>query len=268
MSDSLSVTMRRHAPFAHWLRTGFWLAEPALEVKFNPNHDPSNGQFTFASGGGEGASTANYSTPPPRIRKDGSGADGDFHGGGGGSSGGGGATGSWDDGTTAASRASGHTIVRTGQTADRGLAVGGPAPHGTVNVSKNGYQFNVDTSDRTTRVNGNLTLENAARSRASQNQAGGTDRRETDDGGHFVAARFNGPGESFNHFAQDASFNRGAYRTLENGWAKDLRAGKDVSVDITAHYPGMSRRPDSLIVNWSVDGQQRSRRFKNAPRGK
>lgn len=34
--------------FAHYLRTG---RRPELELKFNPYHDPRNGQFTFAPGG-------------------------------------------------------------------------------------------------------------------------------------------------------------------------------------------------------------------------
>ena len=42
--------------FAYWLRTGRVPVEPegAAEVKFNPNHDPNNGQFTFAGEGGAG----------------------------------------------------------------------------------------------------------------------------------------------------------------------------------------------------------------------
>lgn len=37
-----------------WLRTGRWTVEPVdddIERKFNPYHDPRNGQFTFAPGG-------------------------------------------------------------------------------------------------------------------------------------------------------------------------------------------------------------------------
>jgi hypothetical protein len=54
------------------------------------------------------------------------------------------------------------------------------------------------------------------RSRTSQANAGGAERRASDDGGHYVAARFNGPAEAFNHFARDANFNRGRYRLLED----------------------------------------------------
>jgi len=40
--------------YSHWLRTGRWLrpyAADGRELKFNPYHDPRNGQFTFAPGG-------------------------------------------------------------------------------------------------------------------------------------------------------------------------------------------------------------------------
>jgi hypothetical protein len=39
--------------FAHYLRTGCIGSGPVepLETKFNPYHDPENGQFTFAPGG-------------------------------------------------------------------------------------------------------------------------------------------------------------------------------------------------------------------------
>ncbi len=44
----------RRRAFSHWLRTGFWptvRTPDGIELKFNPYHDPRNGQFTFAPGG-------------------------------------------------------------------------------------------------------------------------------------------------------------------------------------------------------------------------
>jgi hypothetical protein len=40
--------------YSHWLRTGRWVrayGPDGRELKFNPYHDPRNGQFTFAPGG-------------------------------------------------------------------------------------------------------------------------------------------------------------------------------------------------------------------------
>ncbi len=41
----------RQSAFSHWLRTGRWPSRRGIELKFNPYHDPRNGQFTFAPGG-------------------------------------------------------------------------------------------------------------------------------------------------------------------------------------------------------------------------
>ena len=92
--------------------------------------------------------------------------------------------------------------------------------------------------------------------------------RSTDDGGQFIAARFYGPRDTFNHFAQDASFNRGAYRALEDRWAKELKAGRRVFVDIIAHYEGTSSRPASLTVAWIIDGKRERKKFPNESKGK
>lgn len=131
-------------------------------------------------------------------------------------------------------------------------------------IEKSGYRYELDLSERTREIKGEVSVdETAARSRRNQREAGGADRRATDDGGHYIAARFNGPSDAFNHFAQDANFNRGAYRVMENSWAANVRAGHRVSVDIVPHYVGLSRRPDRIKVTWFVDGARRSRTFAN-----
>jgi hypothetical protein len=108
----------------------------------------------------------------------------------------------------------------------------------------------------------------APRSRRNQARAGKPDRLASDDGGHFIAARFNGPSNSFNHFAQDANFNRGAYRSMEDEWAKDIRAGRKIVVDIVPNYVGTSQRPNRVRVTWYVDGQRHVEEFSNEAKGK
>ena len=44
----------RRRAFSQWMRTGIWhgaFDAGGIEHKFNPYHDPRNGQFTFAPGG-------------------------------------------------------------------------------------------------------------------------------------------------------------------------------------------------------------------------
>jgi hypothetical protein len=89
----------------------------------------------------------------------------------------------------------------------------------------------------------------------------------TDDGGHYIAVRFNGPTDTFNHFAQDANFNRGGYRILEDRWAQDIKAGKQVYVSITPTYTGSSRRPATINVVYSVNGQRGFQDFPNISKG-
>jgi hypothetical protein len=103
---------------------------------------------------------------------------------------------------------------------------------------------------------------------SAQTNAGKPDRRITDDGGHFIAARFGGPREWFNHFAQDANFNRGAYRALEDKWAKAVRSGKRVFVEIVPHYRESSMRPSILSIVWTIEGQEHFQEFPNEERGK
>lgn len=126
------------------------------------------------------------------------------------------------------------------------------------------YHFALDPVHRLVDVAGYLVSgPPAPRSRWAQAQAGGTDRRRGDDGGHFIARRFNGPSDPVNHFAQSARFNRGAYRALEDSWARALRQGKSVFVRIRPSYPGHSQRPSVLVVSWTVDGERQERLFPN-----
>jgi hypothetical protein len=133
-----------------------------------------------------------------------------------------------------------------------------------LSIEKNGYQFQVDAHVRARRASGQLQLGSTERrSRRAQAQAGGKDRRSTDDGGHYIGARFNGPRDAFNHFAQDASFNRGGYRALEDNWAKSIRAGHKVFVDIIPHYTGDSQRPDGIDIFYFIDDKRYETYFPN-----
>ena len=135
---------------------------------------------------------------------------------------------------------------------------------GSKHFEKNGYAFDLDPQGRT-RIVSRVIHFNAEQIRSRRNQAtaGGTDRRATDEGGHYIARRYDGPTEAFNHFAQDKLFNRSAYRSLENRWAAATEKGEKVHVTITSSYAGGSKRPASLIVTWTVGGVTRQRPFIN-----
>lgn len=261
--------------FALWIRTGRWPdpdASVAVERKFNPWHDPEDGRFTFAGqgrhygSGGRGSSTATAPRKRGRFKP------------GNGSYGGAGGSGSFGDSSPA--RFVPRPVPRKPSTPLR--VIPGPAPFRPRpsvrpaparpirtprwrKVVRNGYVFQLDELDNTRRIDGTLTDEaKTPRSRAAQRNAGKPDRLPTDDGGHFIANRFNGPSDAFNHFAQDASANRGAYRVLEQEWADALAQRKTVKVTIIPNYPEGSRRPSQLKIFYSIDGVRHQRTIDNS----
>ncbi|WP_162249896.1 DNA/RNA non-specific endonuclease [Massilia sp. Root351] len=135
---------------------------------------------------------------------------------------------------------------------------------------RNGYEYTLDEAGRVGRIKGKLK-SNPAQSRNTQAQlkaGGGTDRLKTDEGGHFIGRRFDGPTDELNHFAQDMNLNRSAYKVMENEWDRALKAGKEVIVDIKPKYVGDSLRPSTLRINYSIDGVPSQANFRNVRGGK
>ncbi|WP_223822600.1 DNA/RNA non-specific endonuclease [Candidatus Pantoea gossypiicola] len=90
-----------------------------------------------------------------------------------------------------------------------------------------------------------------------------------DEGGHLIASIFNGPGEKLNLLPMDGNLNKGAWKQMENTWAKALSEGKEVKVNIQPSYVGDSVRPDKFYVEYTIDGGRPiEETFKNAPGGK
>lgn len=83
-----------------------------------------------------------------------------------------------------------------------------------------------------------------------------------------IGAHSHPESDAFNHFAQNANFNRGDYRVLETGWANDIKQGKTVWVKIVPSYTGSSQRPSTINILYTVDGALSKRSFSNAPKGK
>lgn len=247
----MNIPADERRAFTHWLRTGRYPPERAsegVELKHNPWHDPDDGRFAYKNSG----------------RHDGSWGGGRFKGGGGGTFGGGGAT---ARGVWYRRGEKPPTPVRPKATVAKPAARVAPKrssdtpstsePKPFRSVIRNGYTYEVDELGRTRSASGKLKLaDNAQRDRRVQLAAGRADRRPTDHGGHFIAARFDGPTAAFNHFAQDAKFNKKDYALLESGWAKAVKAGKEVRVTIKPAYPRGSLRPSHLDVVFWVSGKK------------
>jgi hypothetical protein len=238
--------------FAIWLRTGRRRrAGIPVEVKYNHWHDAQNGQFTEANTG----------------RHDGSWGGGGFTGGGGGGFSGGGATATGDRPTPKPRKPRpGFRPVSPNKPADRsaGAVVVRNNPPALRRINRNGYNYDLDDADRTKDIQDTINRGDPnTRSRTVQRRAGLPDRRPDDDRGHFIAPRFNGPAEAFNHFAQDANFNRGTYRALEDEWDTAEKAGKKIYVRIVAFYKGQSKRPSQLVVSYTIGSTTKQRTFQN-----
>lgn len=261
------------SPFEIYLRTGRITPKP--EVKINYRHDEETGEFARRNEGrywGPGGSIYDNHSANRMARrppKNGGGYGG--FGGGGGGFGGGGASGSWDapkpkpEARQAPNR---HSAKAPPVIAARTTGQAPQRPRPFTPVQKNGYTYQIDDLHRSRDINGELQNgPPGERSRRTGLQAGRPDRRPTDDGGHYIARRFNGPRDAFNHFAQDRNFNRGAYREMERLWAMEIAAGRKVNVRITPKYHGDSQRPSSIRVISTINGKKVIRNFPNEPSG-
>ncbi len=106
---------------------------------------------------------------------------------------------------------------------------------------------------------GQLALETGERNQYVQRTVGKEDRRDTDDGGHLIGARFKGSGEEENLEAQDRGLNRGGYKRMEGEWASDIKSGEKLYVDIETYKSNGSERPDAYmgyVVKENSDGKR------------
>ena len=128
--------------------------------------------------------------------------------------------------------------------------------------------YETDNLARPSHVEATLTPNVKDRNTYQQCKAGkcGVDG---DEGGHLIASIFNGPGEKLNLLPMDGNLNKGAWKQMENSWAKALSEGKEVKVTIQPSYVGDSARPEKFYVQYSIDGGRMiEETFKNAPGGK
>lgn len=90
-----------------------------------------------------------------------------------------------------------------------------------------------------------------------------------DVGGHIQACRHGGICDRFNLFPQNATFNNSTYRAWENQITRALQNGDDVgnvTVRLIRTNPYNSR-PDSVRIEYSINGETRVRNFRNEAGG-
>lgn len=130
----------------------------------------------------------------------------------------------------------------------------------------NGYKYQVDDHGRISSVSGKLHLKDHQGRldiEDSKSDVGKGDERETDDRGHVIGDQFGGAPRLENLIPQDAKINQGIYKNLEDQLAKQVKKGKDVRIDIKLMYEGESRRPETIVFKYTIDGEKFVKFFPN-----
>jgi hypothetical protein len=127
-------------------------------------------------------------------------------------------------------------------------------------ITNDNYKYTTDGLGRIVNVEASeLVLKKADRNKYAQANIGGKDRLPDDDGGHLIAAQFNGPADIDNLVPQNSQINRrgGVWYEMETEWANALKEipPKKVSVSIEPIYSNNSMRPDSFILEYEIEGQ-------------
>ncbi len=91
--------------------------------------------------------------------------------------------------------------------------------------------YHTDELSRPVHIETSLSLSKSDRNTYQQCKAGKCGN-QGDEGGHLIASIFGGPGERLNVVPMDGNLNKGAWKQMENSWAKELKAGKRVDVKI------------------------------------
>lgn len=128
-----------------------------------------------------------------------------------------------------------------------------------------GIDYITDNLGRVVKTSGDL--DDMVRIRLGYQQIRAVDVKDgvrgTDQGGHIIGARFFGAGEQINYYPQSANLNQGAWKTMENKWADEMVAGKDVKVEVNPIFNGSTGRPDAFEVNYWIDNVKSTEFFDN-----
>ncbi|MFC0181010.1 DNA/RNA non-specific endonuclease [Thorsellia kenyensis] len=136
-----------------------------------------------------------------------------------------------------------------------------PKPNTVYNIDENKI-YRTDELGRVNSVEADLTLLTNDRNTYQQCKIGKCGE-VGDGGGHLIASIFNGPGEALNLTPMALNLNRGDWKAMENIWAKALKEGKNVKVDIQPIYSGNGARANEFKVNYWINGKLYKEVFKN-----
>ncbi len=137
-----------------------------------------------------------------------------------------------------------------------------PPPNSHVNLS-NGTEFRTNSSGYVDEITFSPALEKGTRD--ARQTAVGKEGLPTDVGGHIRGCQFGGTCDRFNLFPQDGNFNNSAYKRWEIEIKNGLKSGDQVG-PVTVRFSRAdsgSPRPDSLVIDYSINGIKMRKSFKN-----
>lgn len=134
-----------------------------------------------------------------------------------------------------------------------------------------GYDYKTDDKGRIISASGDLHWkdhEGRLPLETPISTIGKGSERPDDDRGHLIADEFNGSNGIENLVPMNSDLNRnGDYRKLEKEWEQALKDKKSVHVEIEPQYSDDSRRPDSFIAGYTIDGEYYEKSFANEAKG-
>lgn len=148
-----------------------------------------------------------------------------------------------------------HTLVEVESYNGKNKGLNKPQPYTVYRVNGR-HEYRTDGQGRTVSVKTTIEskdLDTTARNyyrQCKQGKCGNAD----DEGGHIIATKLGGPGETINLVPQNRNLNRSLYRKLEIELANAALDGKRVEVDVELKYTGATARPDSFVVRYTIDG--------------
>ena len=136
--------------------------------------------------------------------------------------------------------------------------------HFAAEYERNGSKYYLDDKSRISRCEASPQYtEDGIRSQKDQIEAGGDERRVDDDGGHIVGRMLGGAEGAENLVPMRRTINRGDYKKMENEIAREVKAGKEVALEVQMEYKDDSARPSAIVARYQIEDKAVQTKFDN-----
>ncbi|QOS82316.1 DNA/RNA non-specific endonuclease [Paenibacillus sp. JNUCC31] len=149
-------------------------------------------------------------------------------------------------------------IIRDGSHMEEGKL----KPNATYKTGEYEYLYKTDSEGRLEKFTAD-DLKLTERDSRLPHDANTPGKEPGDHAGHLAGDRFCGSPEIDNLVSQLSNVNLSKYKVLENEWAKAIKAGKKVKVEVNIKYDGDALRPSIFEVKYSIDGKIKTTNIKN-----